>query len=112
MRVSGWAGLVIAAVIGIAVGWMDSRPGFDATGLTVALLVTGAGVCSLLVSRPGRSRLWLPVLAALLVGGWVPLFELAGPGGAASLASLLFAAVGAAGGYLAARQTRDFEGAS
>lgn len=40
---------------------------------------------------------------ALLVGGWVPLFEIAGIAGAASLAGLLVAALGAFGGYALVR---------
>ncbi|MFI5261488.1 MAG: hypothetical protein ACHQZR_02890, partial [Candidatus Limnocylindrales bacterium] len=61
---------------------MDSRPGFDATGLTVWLLLTG----TLAVTAASGRRPWL---WTLLVGVWTPLVEIAGPGGLASLAALV-----------------------
>jgi hypothetical protein len=100
-------GLVLAAATGLSIGWMDSRPGFDATGITVVLLVIAAGAGTFLVSSATTARLWRPILVALLVGGWVPIFEMSGEGGPASLASLAFAAIGAVGGYLAALAVRQ-----
>ncbi len=107
MRTVEFAGLVFAAVSGLAIGWMDSRPGFDATGITVASLLIAAGASSFLVSMRSRPRLGLAALCAVLVGAWVPLFELGGPAGPAPLASLLFAAIGTAIG-----QTRRIFGQS
>jgi len=101
-------GLVLAAASGIGIAWMDSRPGFDATGITVVLLVGAAGFCAFLVAMPGRARVWLPILVAVLVGGWVPILEMPGASGTASLASLLFSAIGATVGYLAARTAGNF----
>ena len=83
--------LLAGAVVGAAIGYIDSRPGYDATGLTVVGLLAGAACCSYLAPP----RLWL--LAGVLVGMWVPLFERS----LDSLAALGFALVGAAAGRFA-----------
>lgn len=101
-RVAGWMGrrdglLAVAAVaIGASLGYFDSRPTWDDTGITVSLLLLTA---SMVAGFSGRR----PWLWALLVGGWVPLFEIAGSAGAASLAAPLVAALGAFGGYALVR---------
>ncbi len=83
------ARLASAALVGLAIGWVDSRPGYDATGLTaVALLVAGAAFALLT-----PARWWL---AGLLVGVWVPLLERS----AAPLAAVAFALAGASAGRL------------
>jgi hypothetical protein len=46
----------------------------------------------------------------LLVGAWVPLFEIAGSAGAASLAAPLVAALGAFGGYALVRAAQPAGG--
>ena len=86
----------VAIVLGLGVAWLDSRPGNDATGVTVVLLLTGA----LAVAAVSGRRPWL---WAVLVGIWTPLSELSGAAGLASLAALVVAAVGAAAGYGLAR---------
>lgn len=97
-RVAGWIGrrdallAIAAAGIGLAIGYFDSQPTWDDTGITVSmLLLTSAMVAGLSGRRPW---LW-----ALLIGGWVPTFEIAGSAGPASLLALLGAALGAAAGY-------------
>jgi len=86
----------VAAVLGLGVAWLDSRPGNDATGVTVVLLLSGALAAAAVSGR--RPWLW-----AILVGIWTPLFEVGGSAGLASLAALLVAGVGAAVGYAVAR---------
>ena len=86
----------VAAVLGLGIAWLDSRPGNDATGVTVVLLLSGA----LAVAAASGRRPWL---WAVLLGIWTPLAEVGGPSGAASLAALVVAAIGAAIGYLVAR---------
>jgi len=68
------------------------RPGNDATGITVVLLLTAATI----VAGVARRRPWL---WALRVGAWTPLIDIGGPGGAASHAAVGVAGVGAAIGY-------------
>lgn len=82
--------------MGLGIAWLDSRPGYDATGVTVVLLLAGA----LAVAAVSGRRPWL---WAVQVGVWVPLFEIGGPSGIASLAALVVAGIGAALGYLVAR---------
>ncbi len=89
----------IATVMGLGIAWLDSRPGYDATGMTVVLLLLGA----LAVAAASGRRPWL---WAVQVGVWVPLFEIGGPSGAASLAALVITGIGATIGYLVARAVR------
>ena len=70
-----------AFAIGLAIGWNDSRPTWDDTGVTAGLLVLAAAVFG--VVSPARWWLW-----ALLVGVGTPIFEIAGAAGTASLAVL------------------------
>ncbi len=101
-RAAGWIGrrdgvlAIGAVVIGLAVGYVDSRPTWVDTGITVALVLLTSGMVAGMSGR--RPWLW-----ALLVGVWVPLFELTGTAGAASLAALVVAAVGAFAGYALVR---------
>jgi hypothetical protein len=87
----GLLGLV-AGAIGLTIGYVDSRPSWDDTGITAALLLLTSAMGAGLSGR--RPWLW-----ALLVGIWIPLFELWGPGGTASLTALIISTVGAFGGY-------------
>jgi hypothetical protein len=80
------AGLALAA--GLAIGLVDSSPTWDDTGITVFALLIAGGLTAAL----GRRRPWL---FALLVGGFVPAFEIPRGAGAGPLFALLFSAVGA-----------------
>lgn len=77
------------------IAWIDSRPGFDDTGVTAVGLALAAGVAAYVGGR-------LPWLWALATGIWVPLLEFTGPAGSASLAALLFSGAGAAAGWFLA----------
>lgn len=89
--------LAIAAVlVGLAVGYVDSRPTWDEVGVTVSLLLLASAMAAGLSGR--RPWLW-----AVLVGAGVPLFEIPGRGGPASLVALLVSGIGAAIGYAVAR---------
>lgn len=91
--------LVVAAIGGLAIAWIDASPGWDDTGITAGLLVIGAAVAAGISGR--RPWLW-----ALLVGLPTPFVELAQGGDPAVLAALGFAAIGATAGYLIARAIR------
>jgi hypothetical protein len=82
---------LLAAAVGLTIGLVDSRPSWDDTGITMALLLLTSAMAAGVSGR--RPWLW-----ALLVGVWVPIFEIAGPAGLASLAALAVAAAGAFGG--------------
>lgn len=83
---------VPATAIGLAVAYVDSRFTWDDTGVTFMLILLAAAALTALSGR--RPWLW-----ALLVGAWVPIFELGGRAGAASLLALVAAAIGSAIGY-------------
>jgi len=90
--------LAVSVVAGIAIGWMDSRPGYDDTGVTAVALVVAASVASFTAGRT-------PWLWALTTGIWVPLLELpATTSTGGPLLALAFAGGGAAIGSFVTRR--------
>src|SRR5690242_16804678 len=95
-----WIVLAVAALLcGIAIGWNDSRPTWDDTGVTAGLLVAASAIFGF--TDPRRWWIW-----SLLIGIGTPLFEVAGATGSASLAAFVFSGLGAAGGAGASRLLR------
>jgi hypothetical protein len=90
----------LAVVGGLAIAYMDSRPGYDDTGVTAILLISVAAIAAAI----GGTRPWL---WATLVGAWTPIIEISSGGSTGSLLALAFAGAGAAVGYLAARGARS-----
>lgn len=86
----------IAIVAGLAIGFVDSRPGWDDTAITAVLLALAAGLASTI--DPRRWLLWTAI-----VGGPIVLLEVPPSGSPAPMAALVFAGVGAAAGWLASR---------
>lgn len=86
----------IAVAFGFIVAGLDSRPGWDDSGVTAGLLVVGAALAAALDGR--RPWLW-----TLLVGAPLAIIEVPATGSAASLVGLLFAGVGATLGLLVRR---------
>ena len=91
------AGLAIAVVAGVAIGYADSRPGWDDTGITAVLLIVAGGTAAFVAGRA-------PWLVALATGLWVPLFELPSLASGAPLMAVVFAGLGATIGWVAARR--------
>ena len=87
---------LVAAAIGLTLGYLDSRPSWDDSGITAGLLL----LTSAMVAGVSGHRPWL---WALLIGIWIPLFEVWGAGGVASLVALAISTLGAFGGYLVVR---------
>jgi hypothetical protein len=86
---------VLAGAFGIGFAWLDSRPGFDDTGVTAAGLLLAAAISTLLAgSRPP----WVAIVLAVLVGVWIPLVEVPGTGSMAPLVALPISLAGAAVG--------------
>jgi hypothetical protein len=83
-----WALLVSALLFGLLLAWVDTRPGWDDTGLMVGVifLVT----LFLGVVMPEHAWLW-----ALAVGGWIPLVEISRSGNFGALLALVAAFAGA-----------------
>jgi hypothetical protein len=100
MRSRQALGVGLGLIAGLALAWMDSRPGFDATGLTaVGLLATS--LVAVLVS--GGRGIGSIVLIGVVVGVWIPIVEIPGVGAAAPLMALVFSIAGAATGALVTR---------
>ena len=84
--------LILASVaLGLAIAFVDSRPTWDDTGITVGALLAGAFVISLVAGH--RPWLW-----GVLVGIWVPVWEVLNGGNPGSIAALAFAVGGAFAG--------------
>jgi hypothetical protein len=88
--------MALALAIGIAIALADNSPGWDSTGITAGALLLGAGVAAF----QGRQRPWL---WALLVGLPTPVIEIGDGASTGSLLALVFAGLGAAIGWSAAR---------
>lgn len=92
--------LIVAVVAGIAIAYVDSRPGWDSTGITAGLL-TIAALIAVLIEGSGRA---IRVAAiAVLVGIWIPILEVAAPGTSGTLLAFVFSAVGAFVGWVIVR---------
>jgi hypothetical protein len=87
---------VVAISLGLAIAWVDSRPGWDDAGITAASLLTSGAVTAALSGQ--RPLLW-----AVLVGVWTPLLEIPASGDPAPLIALGFALAGSLLGYGLAR---------
>lgn len=92
--------IVVAVAAGLGIAYLDSQPGWDDTGITAAGLAIAA-LAAVLIEGSGRV---LRVAAlAVLVGIWIPLFEIAAPGTYGPLLAFVFSAVGAFVGWVIVR---------
>ena len=96
-------GIGLGVALGLVLAFIDSRPGFDATGITAVLLVA-AGLVAVLVAGPTLALAGPPILATAawtaLVGLWIVIVERS----TGSLLALVFAAIGAGAGVLFLRR--------
>lgn len=84
--------LAISICAGLFLAWMDSRPGWDDTGITASLIVLTSAFFGYLY--PSRPWIW-----ALTVSSWIPLHAIILTGDFKMLLVCLF---GFAGSYLGA----------
>ena len=97
-RMMSKIGAMFALVMGVAIAWVDTRPGWDDTGVTAGVLLVVAGASAL-----SGVRWWL---AAGLVA--LPLVVAEAPGAGWGLAAApMFSVFGAAGGALLRRVGSD-----
>ncbi len=97
------AAVLAALAAGLAIGWVDSRPTWDDTGITVGAVVLSAGLLALLRPRP-----WWAI--ALAVGVPLPVLAVLSRGGLASVVAIAFALVAAAIGMAAGKVARSLAG--
>ena len=90
--------VILASVAGIGLGIMDSRPGFDATGITAGgLIAAGAGSAVL----DGSGALGWATLYALLLALWIIGLESAAA--PTAVVALIFSLIGSLGAALLLR---------
>ncbi len=80
--------LVVAVALGGLITYLDSRPGWDDTGVTALAVLVASGVLGFL--GPKRPWLW-----ALAIGLWIPLLGIIREQNFGSLIALVVAFVGA-----------------
>jgi len=85
-----------AIAFGILLGYVDSRPSWDDTGVTAGLLFVVTAILGAVA--PDRPWLW-----ALCVGAWIPLFGIYQTSNYGSLLALGFSFAGAYGGMVVRR---------
>jgi hypothetical protein len=88
-----WIVLLIANVLGLLIGFIDSRPFWDDTGIIVGLIVISSACLSLVMPR--GAWIW-----ALSIGVWVPFWNLVQHHNYSSFISLPIAFIGAYIGVL------------
>ena len=91
--------LVVAVVAGIGIADVDSRPGWDSTGITAGALALAALIAVLI---DGSGRAVRVAAIAVLVGIWIPILEVATPG-TQPLIAFVFSGVGAFVGWVIVR---------
>jgi hypothetical protein len=84
--------LPMAVMAGLFFAYVDSRPTWDDTAITVGVILLTSGLLALL----GFQRPWL---LALAVGLWLPLYEIITTHAYASIVALVIAFIGAYGGW-------------
>ena len=85
--------LILALVLGLLITWVDSRPGWDDTGISAGMIF---GVTAVLGAvMPERAWLW-----ALAVGVWIPLLGITVHHNTGTLLALVIAFAGAYAGAL------------
>ncbi len=85
--------LAAAVLAGLFSAYVDSRPNWDDTGVLAFGILIISGLLTLL----GARRPWL---IALAVGIWIPLHDILITQNYGSILALVFALVGAYGGWL------------
>jgi len=85
--------LVLAALSGLLITYVDSRPTWDDTGITAGVILLVCGLIALF----GYRRPWL---LALAVGAWIPLYGIFVTHNFGSALALIIAFVGAYAGWI------------
>ena len=89
MRRDFSAGLgILAVVCGLLIAWVDSRPSWDDTGVTVGAVFLAAAFFAALLPRH-------PWLWGLAIGAWIPVFGIFQNHSYGSLVALAVALLGA-----------------
>lgn len=85
--------ILLSIVLGLAIGWIDSRPNWDDTGISVFLVLAAAFLCGYLAAKK-------PWAIALLVSVWIPLFSIVSTQNFGAFLAFIPGFIGAYAGYL------------
>ncbi len=91
--------VVIALIAGLSIAFIDSRPTWDDTAITVFAFLVSGGILGLLIKR----RPWLYALA---LGLWLPLWEGIASRNFSILVVLVFPFVGVYAGWILGQVVR------
>ena len=80
--------VLLAAIVGLAIAFIDSQPGWDDAGITAGLLVLTSILLGFFLPKQ-------PWLVALAVGVWIPLAAVFFTHNYAGFIALLFTFIGA-----------------
>jgi hypothetical protein len=95
--------LILAVGIGLVIGWIDTRPNWDDTGITVALILGSALLFGFGI--PEHPWMW-----ALAIGIWIPMFNIVQSRNFESLIAIVPAFLGSYLGYIVRRAIRAGNG--
>jgi hypothetical protein len=82
---------IAAGLLGIVIAWIDSRPTWDDTGITVAMILVGTAILGFALPR----HAWV---SALLVGIWIPAWNILQHNNYTTLFTLIVGFIGAYAG--------------
>jgi hypothetical protein len=106
MQKTFYVSLAMAVILGLAAAWIDSRPGWDDTGISVLMILSISSLCGFI----SQQKPWLIALATAI---WIPLFGILSSNNYGGFLALIPAFVGAYAGFLvrrffAGKQSIDF----
>ncbi|MCX6237868.1 MAG: hypothetical protein NTY07_09995 [Bacteroidia bacterium] len=84
--------LSLAILSGLAIAWIDSRPNWDDTGISVLMVLSAATLFGYFT----KQRPWLTALAASV---WIPIFGIIGTHNFGSLIAIIPGFIGAYLGF-------------
>ena len=97
MKKDGVIQLFLAITTGFIIAWIDSRPNWDDTGISVTMVFVAAIIFGYFTSQK-------PWLTALAVSLWIPLFEIVSTQNFGTLLALIPGFAGAYLGYILKRK--------
>jgi uncharacterized membrane protein len=98
-----WILLGLSIGLGLLIAWIDSRPTWDDTGVTAAMILVVAAIIGYIYPKQ-------PVIWALTVSAWIPMWGIIHTNNYTSLLALLFGFVGAFLGYFISKKNDNHTG--
>jgi hypothetical protein len=86
-----WILLILSAILGSLIAWIDTRPTWDDTGITAATIIIVTAILGAVMPR--RAWIW-----ALAVGIWIPVFNIVSNNNYGSILALIVAFIGSYAG--------------